>query len=111
MTARSLAEQLLQHVYDVTEEQRQYVEARNRERERGLGRGGRGSDLDTDNKHGGLLGLAPAARPPGKMDHATVAAYQVGTGRDQLTTAKGCGRVVPQYLRCAVFVWGCVPLF
>ncbi|GIM01870.1 hypothetical protein Vretimale_6664 [Volvox reticuliferus] len=84
MTARGLAEQLLQHVYDVTEEQRQHVEARNRERERsllsrepGTGAGG-GPNLNTDMKHGGLMGLAPMARPPGKMDHATVAAYQVG---------------------------------
>ncbi|KXZ52224.1 hypothetical protein GPECTOR_10g855 [Gonium pectorale] len=81
MTARGLAEQLLQHVYDVTEEQRQHVEARNRERERGLSRepaSSGGPNLSTDGKHGGLLGLAPVARPPGKMDHATVAAYQVG---------------------------------
>ncbi|KAG2500204.1 hypothetical protein HYH03_001784 [Edaphochlamys debaryana] len=80
MTARGLAEQLLQHVYEVTEEQRTHVEARNRERERGLsrGEGGDGPSLGTDNKHGGLMGMAPAARPPGKMDHATVAAYQVG---------------------------------
>ncbi|GLI63050.1 hypothetical protein VaNZ11_005765 [Volvox africanus] len=83
MTARGLAEQLLQHVYDVTEEQRQHVEARNRERERSLlsrepGLGAGGPNLNTDIKHGGLMGLAPMARPPGKMDHATVAAYQVG---------------------------------
>ncbi|GFR43516.1 hypothetical protein Agub_g4609, partial [Astrephomene gubernaculifera] len=79
MTARGLAEQLLQHVYEVTTEQRQHVEARSRERERerGLSRG-EGPCLSTDGKHGGLMGLAPSARPPGKMDHATVAAYQVG---------------------------------
>lgn len=80
MTARGLAEQLLQHVHDVTEEQRHHVEARNRDRERSLlsrEGGAGGPNLSTDNKHGGLMGLAPSARPPGKMDHATVAAYQV----------------------------------
>ncbi|GLC38305.1 hypothetical protein PLESTB_001750200 [Pleodorina starrii] len=93
MTARGLAEHLLQHVYDVTEEQRQHVEARNRERERsllsrepGAGGGGGGPSLNTDLKHGGLMGMAPAARPPGKMDHATVATYQVGRRKPSAVT-------------------------
>ncbi|KAG2438537.1 hypothetical protein HXX76_005088 [Chlamydomonas incerta] len=94
MTARGLAEQLLQHVYDVTEEQRQHVEARNRERERSLSRepgAGSGPSLSTDHKHGGLMGMAPVARPPGKMDHATVAAYQVGR-RTPASVAKSRAR-------------------
>lgn len=126
LTARALAEQLLQHVYEVTQEQREHVEARNREREAAMGLlttanastatnasssaaatgpssalssgslpsstsssrapaeagaagAGAGASLSTDGR--GLMGLAPQSRPPGKMDHATVAAYQVGRRR------------------------------
>lgn len=54
----------------VTEEQRAQVEQRNRDREKGI------QSLGTDHRPGGLFGIM-ANRPPGKMDHATVACYQV----------------------------------
>jgi len=84
LTARELVEGLLKHVYQATEEQRAYVEetaAKAAERAaeaaaaRAASAGGR--SLSTDGPRRASINNI-AVSLPGKMDHATVAAFQVG---------------------------------